>query len=149
MSQLKKAIQADMIKSMKAGEKERASTLRLIMSALKQIEVDERIELDDDRIILIIDKMCKQRKESILQFEKANRDDLIKVEHDELAILKEYLPAALSSEEIDAFINDAIEKTGASSIKEMGKVMGIIKPQLQGRADMGSVSQQIKARLSS
>lgn len=149
MSQLKDSIQADMVKAMKAKDKERTAVLRLMMSAFKQIEVDERIELDDDRIIQIIDKMCKQRKESISQFEQANRDDLIKVEKDELVILTEYLPAALSAEEIDSFINNAITKTGANSIKEMGKVMGILKPQLQGRADMGSVSQQIKARLSS
>lgn len=149
MSQLKESIQADMIKAMKAKEKDRTAILRLMMSAFKQIEVDERIDLDDDRIIQIIDKMCKQRKESIFQFEKANRNDLIQVEQDELVILKEYLPAALSAEEIAVFINDAITKTGASSIKEMGKVMGILKPQLQGRADMGSVSQQIKSRLSS
>ncbi len=149
MSQLKQSIQADMIKAMKAKEKNRTSILRLMMSAFKQIEVDERIDLDDDRIIQIIDKMCKQRKESIFQFEKANRSDLIQIEQDELVILKEYLPAALSAKEIDGFINDAIKKTGASSIKEMGKVMGILKPQLQGRADMGSVSQQIKSRLSS
>ncbi len=149
MSQLKATIQADMVKAMKAKEKNRTSVLRLMMSAIKQIEVDERINLDDERIVQVIDKMCKQRKESILQFEKANRDDLIQVEHDELVILSEYLPAALSSTEIEHFINDAITKTGASSIKEMGKVMGILKPQLQGRADMGSVSQQIKSRLSS
>ncbi len=149
MSQLQDSIKTDMVKAMKSGDKSRTAILRLMMSAFKQIEVDERIELDDDRIILIIDKMCKQRKESIIQFEKANRDDLTKIEHDELVILREFLPAALSNEEIDAFINDAIAKTGASSIKEMGKVMGILKPQLQGRADMGSVSQQIKARLNS
>jgi len=148
MSQLKDSIQADMVTAMKAKDKGRTSVLRLMMSAIKQVEVDERIDLDDDRIIQIIDKMCKQRKESILQFGKANRDDLIKVEEDELVILTEYLPAALSPEEIDNFINDAITKTGASSIKEMGKVMGILKPQLQGRADMGSVSQKIKSRLS-
>jgi len=149
MSQLKQSIQADMIKSMKAKEKGRTAILRLMMSAFKQIEVDERIELDDERIIQIIDKMCKQRKESIFQFEKANRVDLIQVEQDELVILTEYLPAALSAEEIDSFVNDAITKTGASSIKDMGKVMGILKPQLQGRANMSTVSQQIKSRLSS
>ena len=149
MSQLKSSIQADMVKAMKAKDKDRTSILRLMMSAIKQIEVDERIDLDDERIIQIIDKMCKQRKESILQFKKADRDDLIKVEQGELVILTEYLPAALSTAEIDSFINDAITKTGANSIKEMGKVMGILKPQLQGRADMGSVSQQIKSRLSS
>ncbi|MBL7004386.1 MAG: GatB/YqeY domain-containing protein [Gammaproteobacteria bacterium] len=148
MSELQQSIKKDMIKAMKAGEKERLSIIRLMMSAFKQIEVDERIELDDDRIIQTIDKMCKQRKESITQFAKAGRDDLIKIEENELTILNEYLPAALSQEEIDTFIDDAINKSGASSIKEMGKVMGILKPQLQGRADMGSVSQQIKTRLS-
>lgn len=149
MSQLKTSIQADMIKAMKAKEKARTAILRLMMSAFKQIEVDERIDLDDERIIQIIDKMCKQRKESIIQFEKASRNDLIQVEQDELVILKEYLPTPLSAEEIAVFINEAITKTGASSLKEMGKVMGILKPQLQGRADMGSVSQQIKSQLSS
>lgn len=147
MSQLQQTIKADMIAAMKAGKKDRLAVLRLIMSALKQVEVDERIELDDTRVTAIIDKMCKQRRESISQFEKANRDDLIKVEQDELIILSEYLPEALSDAEIEQLINSAIDKTGAKSIKEMGKVMGILKPQLQGRADMGAVSQQIKNRL--
>ena len=134
--------------SMKNGDKKRLGVIRLMLSAIKQIEVDERIELDDDRIIAVLDKMAKQRRESISQFESAGRNDLIEIEQDELVILQEFLPAALSETEINQLVDEAIEKTGAASIKEMGKVMGMLKPQLQGRADMGQVSQLIKTRLS-
>ncbi|MFT7556913.1 MAG: hypothetical protein ACI9LO_003246, partial [Planctomycetota bacterium] len=113
-----------------------------------QIEVDERIELDDARILVVLDKMAKQRRESISQFANAGRDDLIAIEEAELLIIKEFLPEALSDEEIGQRVEAAIADSGAASIKEMGKVMGILKPQLQGRADMGKVSQLIKARLS-
>ena len=134
--------------SMKNGDKKRLGVIRLMLSAIKQIEVDERIELDDDRIIAVLDKMAKQRRESISQFESAGSNDLIEIEQDELVILQEFLPAALSETEINQLVDEAIEKTGAASIKEMGKVMGMLKPQLQGRADMGQVSQLIKTRLS-
>ena len=133
--------------SMKSGDKARLLVIRLILSAIKQIEVDERIELDDDRIITVLDKMTKQRRESADQYEKAERDDLLQQELYEIEILKEFLPAELSSEEIEAFIDDAISTTGASSIKDMGKVMAQLKPKMQGRADMGAVSGKIKSRL--
>ena len=147
MSDLKKQIQHASVKAMKAGEKERLAVIRLISSAIKQIEVDERIELDDARVIAILDKMVKQRRESIAQFEKAARDDLIKQEKLEIDIIQEFLPQPLGSDEIETIINQAIEQTGASSIKDMGKVMGIVRPQIVGRADMGEVSGLIKARL--
>jgi len=147
---LKQTITEDMKNAMRAGDKPRLGVIRLTTAAIKQIEVDERIDLQDDdtRVISIIDKMIKQRRESISQFDKAGRDDLVKQEEFEITILQPYLPAALSANEIDSLVNDAIEKTGATSIKEMGKVMGILKPQMAGRADMGKVSQTIKARLS-
>ena len=144
---LKQRIQDDMKASMKSGDKARLLVIRLILSAIKQIEVDERIELDDDRIITVLDKMTKQRRESADQYEKAERDDLLQQELYEIEILKEFLPAELSSEEIEAFIDDAISTTGASSIKDMGKVMAQLKPKMQGRADMGAVSGKIKSRL--
>ncbi len=147
---LKQTITDDMKNAMRAGDKPRLGVIRLATAAIKQIEVDERIDLqeDDSRVITIIDKMIKQRRESISQFEKAGRDDLVKQEQFEITILQPYLPAALSADEIDTLVNDAIEKTGAASIKDMGKVMGILKPQMAGRADMGQVSQTIKKRLS-
>lgn len=133
--------------SMKSGDKARLQVIRLILSAIKQIEVDERIELDDDRIITVLDKMTKQRRESADQYEKAGREDLLKQEIYEIAILKEFLPAELSDDEIETLIEEAISSTGASSIKDMGKVMGQLKPRVQGRADMGAVSSKIKSRL--
>jgi len=134
---------------MKSGDKGRLLVIRLMLAAIKQIEVDERIELDNDRIIAVLDKMTKQRRESIEQFSKASRDDLIAIEEAELQIIKEYLPEALSEEEINALVEESINSTGASSIKDMGKVMGMLKPQMQGRADMSTVSQLIKSRLAS
>ena len=114
---------------------------------MKQIEVDERIELDDARVIAILDKMVKQRRESIAQFKTAGRDDLVKQETFEIGIIQEFLPQALSEEEVSDIVNQAIEKTGAASIKDMGKVMGIVKPQIIGRADMGEISGRIKSLL--
>ena len=148
LSTLKPQLTEDMKSSMKSGDKHRLGVIRLILAAIKQIEVDERIELDDARILVVLDKMAKQRRESISQFSGAGRDDLIAIEEAELVILKEFLPEALSDEEIGQLIDAAIGDSGAASIKEMGKVMGILKPQLQGRADMGKVSQLIKTRLS-
>ena len=134
--------------SMKSGNKERLGVIRLMLSAIKQIEVDERIELDNDRITTVLDKMAKQRRESISQFDSAGRDDLTAIEQAELKIILEYLPEALSDAEINDLVEQSINATGAVTIKDMGKLMGILKPQLQGRADMGKVSQLIKARLS-
>jgi uncharacterized protein YqeY len=148
MSELKKQIQDAVISAMKAGEKKRLAIIRLITSSMKQIEVDERIELDDQRIIVILDKMVKQRRESISQFKAAGRDDLVKQENFEIDIIQEFLPQALGEEEVDDIVNQAIEQTGASSIKDMGKVMGLVKPQIVGRADMGEVSGRIKSLLS-
>jgi len=144
---LKDRIQQDVKDAMRAREKERLATIRLITAAIKQREVDERIELDDEQVLLVLDKMCKQRRESISQFEKASRDDLIAVEVRELDIIQGYLPAQLGEDEIVALIDAAMADTGASSIKDMGKVMGQLKPKLQGRADMGAVSAMIKSRL--
>ena len=147
MSDLKKQIQDAVVSTMKSGDKERLAVVRLMTSAMKQIEVDERIELDDARIIAILDKMVKQRRESIAQFKTAGRDDLVKQESYEIDIIQEFLPQALSEEEVDDIVNSAIEQTGASSIKDMGKVMGLVRPQIIGRADMGEVSGRIKSLL--
>ncbi len=134
--------------SMKSGDKARLGVIRRMLSAIKQVEVDERIELDDARIVATLDKMAKQRRESITQFEAAGRDDLLTIEQDELSIIQEYLPAALSEAEIESLVEQSIASTGAASIRDMGKLMGALKPQLQGRADMGKVSQLVKSRLS-
>ena len=147
-STLKPHLTEDMKSSMKSGDKHRLGVVRLMLAAIKQIEVDERIELDDARVIAVLDKMAKQRRESIAQFREAGREDLAKVEQGEIDIIQEYLPAALSDEEINAMVEQSIAATGASSIKDMGKLMGVLKPQLQGRADMGKVSQLVKSRLS-
>ena len=148
-SPLKIKLQSDMKSSMKSGDKARLLVIRNMLSAIKQIEVDERIDLDDNRVLAVLDKMSKQRRESIAQFTTAGRDDLIAVETAELQIIQEYLPEALSEEEVSAIIEESINASGATNMKDMGKVMGLIKPRLQGRADMGKVSQQIKSRLAS
>ncbi len=133
--------------AMKAGDKPRLGVIRLITSAIKQVEVDERKDLSDADILAILDKMTKQRRESAAQYEQAGRQDLLDQENYEITVLQEFLPEALSDDEIDALIEAAIASTQASSIKDMGKVMGELKPKLQGRADMGAVSGRIKARL--
>ena len=147
-SALKDQIQDAMKAAMKSGDKGRLATIRLMLSAMKQIEVDERIELDDSRILGILDKMVKQRRESINQFQSGGRDDLVNIEQAEIDIISDFLPQALSEDEIEAIINTAISETGAASMKDMGKVMGIIKPQITGRADVGAVSSKIKSLLS-
>jgi uncharacterized protein YqeY len=145
---LKERITEDMKGAMRAGEKERLGTIRLILAAIKQREVDERITLDDGQVVAALEKMIKQRRESIAQFESGGRADLVAKEQAELAILQVYLPAQMSEAEIDALITAAVAATGASSIKDMGKVMGIVKAQAQGKADMGAVSARIKQKLS-
>jgi uncharacterized protein YqeY len=145
---LKEQIQQDMKEAMRGGDKRRLGVIRLVMAAIKQREVDERIELDDTGITAVLDKMAKQRRESIAQYSKAGRDDLVDQENFELEVLKSYLPEQLGEAEIDAMIEATIQMTGAASVKDMGKVMGQLKPRLQGRADMGAVSARIKARLS-
>jgi hypothetical protein len=144
---LKDRIQQDVKDAMRAKDKTRLAAIRLITAAIKQREVDERIELDDAQVTAVLDKMAKQRRESISQFEKAGRDDLIAQEVMELEIIQSYLPEQLGEDEINALIDSAMQATGATSIKDMGKVMGQLKPKLQGRADMGAVSAMIKARL--
>ncbi len=144
---LKQSLTADMKASMKGGDKKRLGVIRLVLAAIKQIEVDERIELDDNRVLAVLDKMVKQRRESIGLYKEAAREDLWKQEEYEVSILQDFLPEALSDDEIDQMITKAIGDTGAESIKDMGKVMGILKPQMQGRADMGAVSGKIKAQL--
>ncbi len=146
-SGLKARIQDDVKRAMKAGDKSRLSALRLITAAIKQVEVDSRKEMTDSDVITVLDKMCKQRRESIEQYQKADRQDLLQVEESELAIITEYLPKQLTGTEIEELITGAISETGASSMKDMGKVMAIIKPKAQGRADMGKLSGLVKARL--
>ncbi len=146
---LKDRVKADMKTAMKSGDKSRLAVIRMILAAIKQIEVDERIELDDDRTILVLDKMLKQRRESIKQFRDAGRDDLADNEEAEIEVIQDYLPKPLSDEEIDVMVAKAVADTQAASIKDMGKVMGILKPQMTGRADMAVVSARIKASLGS
>ena len=144
---LKDRILQDVKDAMRAKDKPRLATLRLITAAIKQKEVDERTEVDDAQVLTLLDKMCKQRRESISQFEKAGRDDLIAQEVSELELIQTYLPEQLDEDEIAALIDAAMTATGAASIKDMGKVMGQLKPKLQGRADMGAVSSMIKDKL--
>ncbi len=145
---LKDRLQQEMKDAMRSRDKPRLGVIRLILAAIKQREVDERIELDDTQIIVVLDKMSKQRRDSLEQYQKAGRDDLVAQEQFELDILKTYLPQQLDAAEIDSLIEAAITATGAAGMKDMGKVMGQLKDKLQGRADMGAVSGKIKARLS-
>jgi uncharacterized protein YqeY len=149
MTTLKERITEDMKAAMRASEKERLSTIRMLQAAIKQREVDERVTMDDAQVLGIIEKMIKQRKESIVQFEQGGRPDLADKEKSEIAQLQDYLPAQLSEAEVDAIIREAIATTGAASVKDMGKVMGIVKGKAAGRADMGAVSARIKAALGS
>jgi uncharacterized protein YqeY len=144
---LKERIQQDMKDAMRAADKPRLGTIRLMLAAIKQIEVDERKVLDDVEVTAVLDRMVKQRRESISQFEKAGRTDLVDQEAAELAIIQTYLPEPLSESELNRLIHEAMAQSGAASIKDMGKVMALLKPKLQGRADMGAVSALIKARL--
>ena len=147
MSDTRQQILDDIKAAMKAGDKERLGTLRLISAEIKQKEVDERIELSNDDMLVLLDKMLKQRRESIAQYKNAGREDLLAVEEKEVAVISEYLPEALSDAEIADMISTAISETKASSIKDMGKVMASLKPKMQGRADMSVVSAQIKKAL--
>jgi uncharacterized protein len=145
---LKERITEDMKSAMRAGEKDRLGVVRLILAAIKQREVDERITLDDTQVLAVLEKMAKQRKESITQFESGGRADLVAKENAELVIVQSYLPAQLSESELDALIAEAMATTGASTIKDMGKVMGIVKSKAAGRADMAAVGARIKQKLS-
>jgi len=144
---LKDQITADMKSAMKAGEKDRLKVVRLMLAAIKQIEIDKRIELDDAAVLSVLDKMVKQRRDSIEQFQNGGRNDLADIELAEIAVLDTYLPEQLSDSELDALIDEAISATGAESIRDMGKVMGQIKSKAAGRADMGAVGAKVKARL--
>lgn len=146
---LKQQIQDDMKSAMKGGDKPRLGVIRLILAAIKQKEVDERIELNDEQVLAILDKMVKQRRDSITQYENAGRTELADQEKFEIGIIQDYLPEQLDEAAILEMIDKAIAETGASSMKDMGKLMGILKPQLQGRADMGQASGLIKKKLSS
>lgn len=147
-STIKARISEDMKAAMRSQEKERLGTIRLILSALKQREVDERITLTDEQIITILDKMIKQRRESIGQYEAGNRPELADKEKEEIRLIQEYLPTQLSPEELDSLIQATIREAGASSARDMGKVMGLLKPKIQGRADMTQVSNKVKDNLS-
>jgi len=149
MSQIKAQIQESMKDAMRAKEKERLGVIRLILAAIKQREVDERIELDDEQVLVTLDKMLKQRRESITQFEAAGRQELADIEAAEIKIIQTFMPEPLSAEEIGSMIDEAISQTGASEMKDMGKVMGVLKPKMQGKADMGAVSKLIKEKLAS
>jgi uncharacterized protein YqeY len=144
---LKERITEDMKTAMRSGEKDRLAVIRLLQAAIKQREVDERITLDDAQVTSVLEKMIKQRKESVVAFEKGGRADLVSKENAEIAVLQPYLPAQLSDAELDALIAEAIASTGAASIKDMGKVMGVVKSKAAGKADMGAVGARIKAKL--
>jgi uncharacterized protein YqeY len=147
LATLKERITDDMKAAMRSGEKERLGVIRMITAAIKQREVDERITLDDAQVLSVLEKMIKQRKESVEQFKAGNRQDLVDKEAAEITLLQGYMPSQLSAAELDTLINDAVAATGAASIKDMGKVMAIIKAKAQGRADMGAVGAKIKAKL--
>ena len=148
MSKLKQLITDDMKLAMKAQDKPALKAIRMILGAIKQKEIDERIDLNDGQVMAVIQKMVKQRKDSISQFSDAGRTDLVEVEEAELLIINNYMPKQLSQDEIEAAVVKAISDTGADSMKDMGKLMGILKGQLDGKADMGQVSQLIKSKLS-
>jgi len=147
MSTLKQQITDEMKAAMRAKEKERLGTIRMILAELKRVEVDERIELDDVRVLAILDKMSKQRRDSISQFDNAGRADLADVERRELEVIKTFLPQPLTEQELAELVSAAIAQSGAQSMQDMGKVMGIVKPQAQGRADMGAISKLVKEQL--
>lgn len=145
---LKSQIYEDMKIAMKAGDKDRLKVVRLILAAIKQVEVDTRTEMDDPAVLAVLNKMVKQRRDSVSQFRSGNRDDLADIELAEIGVLEGYLPEQLSDREIDQLVDQAITDTGAESIRDMGKVMGQVKKKAQGRADMAAVGARVKARLS-
>lgn len=148
MSPLKQRIQDDMKTAMRAKEKERLATIRLALAAIKQKEVDEQISLNDEQVLAVLEKMVKQRRDSIRQYEDAGRQELADKERDEIVILQQYLPEQMSQAELEALISEIIGSSGALGPQDMGKVMGALKPRIQGRADMGQASQLVKAKLS-
>jgi len=144
---LTQRIKDDMKAAMKAKQKERLATIRLVLAAIKQQEIDKQIDLDDAAVLVVLDKMVKQRRDSIAQYEAADRPELAEIEQAELVVIQEYLPKPLTEQEIDDLLTAAIAESEAASMQDMGKVMAILKPQLQGRADMGKVSGLVKAKL--
>ena len=146
---IRQRVEADMKEAMRAKDKERLGAIRLILAAIKQREIDERVTLGDTDILAVLDKMIKQRRDSITQFQQAGRQELADKEAAEVSVIQEYMPAALSEAEIDSLIAEAMTTSGATSPQDMGKIMGLLKPRLQGRADMGLVSRKIKEKLSS
>ncbi len=144
---LKGQIYNDMKVAMKAGDKDRLKVVRLILAAIKQIEIDNRTELDDSAVLAVLNKMVKQRRDSVSQFQTGGRDDLVKIELDEIEVLETYMPEQMSAAELDALIDQAIADMGAESIRDMGKVMGQVKTKAAGRADMAAVGAKVKARL--
>ena len=144
---LKARITEDMKAAMRSGQKDRLSCIRMLQAGIKQREVDERVELGDAEVLSVIEKMIKQRKESVAQFQAGNRPDLVAKESAEIALLSGYLPAQLGEAELTALVKDAIASTGAASMKDMGRVMAALKPKVQGRADMGALSARIKSAL--
>ncbi|MDP3589402.1 MAG: GatB/YqeY domain-containing protein [Methylobacter sp.] len=147
MDLLTDRIKEEMKAAMKGGNKARLGVIRLILAAIKQVEVDERIVLDNERVILVLDKMLKQRRESIRQFADAGRTDLVAIEEAEIPVIQDFMPQALTETEIDSMVKDAVAESGAESVKDMGKVMALLKAKMQGRADMSAVSLKIKAAL--
>lgn len=146
MDVLKERIKEDMKAAMKSGDKARLGVIRMILAAIKQVEVDERIELSDDRVLSVLDKMLKQRRESIKQFRDAQRYDLADIEEAEVLVIQDFLPQQLTDAEIDTMVAEAVAEVGAASVKDMGGVMALLKPKMQGKADMAVVSARIKAR---
>jgi uncharacterized protein len=144
---LKDTLKDAMKAAMRAKEKERLGTIRMIQAEIKRIEVDERIEVDDERVLAVLDKMCKQRRDSITQYDDAGRTELADIERFEMGVIQEFLPAALTDEELDQIVTQAVADSGAESARDMGKVMALVKPQVQGRADMGAISKLVKAKL--
>lgn len=146
-SEIKQAVSAAVKDAMRAKEKDRLGVLRMVMSEFKKIEVDERIELDDARVLVVLDKLVKQRKDSEKQYRDAGREDLAEIEAFEIGVIQVFLPTALTAEEITTIVKAAVAQSGAESMKDMGKVMAIVKPQVQGRADMGEISKIVKSAL--
>lgn len=144
---LKSRVQNDMREALKAGDRERLKVLRMLLAAIKQIEIDERRDVDDARVLSVLEKMVKQRRDSVRQFREGGRGDLADQERAEIAVLEEYLPEPLSEEELTALIDRTIAECGAGSVRDMGRVMGRLKPQVQGRADMSAVGARVKERL--
>jgi uncharacterized protein YqeY len=144
---LKKSLTDAMKIAMRAKDKATLNAVRLILAEIKRIEVDERIDVDDARVIAVLDKMCKQRRDSISQYENAGREDLAAQEHFEMSVIQAYMPTPLSNDELECLIKEAISTSGAEAVKDMGKVVALLKPKVQGRADMGAVSKKIKALL--